>query len=60
MQQRTNAVQVYVSDEELAKLKALADAGDESMSQVVRRSIKVIYRQRFGEDAQPTKKPTKR
>src|SRR4051794_30838149 len=54
-QQRTNAVQVYVSDEELSQLKALADVGDESMSQVVRRSIRVFYRERFGERARRAK-----
>jgi hypothetical protein len=49
MIERTKLLNLRVSDEELSKLHALADANDETMSQCVRRWIRTFHAQAFGE-----------
>jgi hypothetical protein len=49
--ERTHLLNLRVSEEELAKLKSLAAANDETMAQVVRRWVRTFYAQAFGEMA---------
>lgn len=57
---RTRTLTVKVTDDELARVHALAEAGDESVGRLVRRWIDVDYRRRFGDDAPPRKLRAKR
>lgn len=53
MQTRTRNLVVNVSDEELAKVHAVAHAEDRSISAVIRGFIRDAYATRFGEIAPP-------
>ena len=57
--ERDVLVNLRVSEEERAKLHAIADANDEPFARTVRRWISTFYRERFGEEAPKPKHATK-
>jgi hypothetical protein len=50
MVERNHLLNLRVSDDELAQLKAISDANGEPMAVTVRRWIRASYRDRFGEE----------
>lgn len=56
MTDRTRTLTVKVSDDELARAHALADAGDESIGRLVRKFIRDAYGARFGDSPPPKPK----
>lgn len=54
MTERTKTLTIKVSEDELYRAHAIADAGDESIGRYVRRVIAHDYERRFG-DAPPPK-----
>ena len=56
MRERERSMVVKVDDTELAKAHALAQAGDEPISMMVRRWIDERYTARFGEQVPPVPK----
>jgi len=60
MKERPHSLVLRVDDEELAKLKAIAEAGDEPVAVLVRRWIKTHYAERFGEKKPPKPRPEAR
>ncbi len=64
MKERGHTMSIKVDGDELARLHALADAGDESIGAMVRRWTRERYLARFGDAAPPVPKlkpgPTKK
>ncbi len=58
MVERDVLINLRVSEEERAKLHAIADANDEPAAQTMRRWIRTFYAQAFG-DVAPTVKKVK-
>ena len=56
MRERERSLMVKVDDDELAQLHALANAGDEPISVMLRRWLAERYVARFGEAAPPPPK----
>ncbi len=56
MREREHSLVVRVDSGELAKVHALAEAGDEPISMMLRRWIDERYVARFGDKAPPTPK----
>ena len=56
MQKRSRHVVIKATDEELAKLHALAEANDEPIARWIRRTVAIAYRERFGSEAPPEPK----
>lgn len=60
MVERRHNLVLRVSDEELKKLKALAEMGGEPMAPLVRRWIRSNYEREFGDSKPTTAKKRKR
>lgn len=58
MHERKNNLVVRVDDEEIAMLRAIADARDEPMTMVVRKLVRDAYVERFGIGVKPVKTKT--
>lgn len=56
MNERPRTLTIRLTDIELAKAHALADAGDESIGRYLRRAITSDYERRFGDAPPPTPK----
>lgn len=54
MTDRPRTLTIKMTDNELAKAHALAEAGDESIGRFMRRTIASEYERRFGDAAPPT------
>jgi hypothetical protein len=53
---RERAVIVRLTDDERAMLQAIADYDGVSLSDWMRRSVRLAFRKTFGADAKPTKR----
>lgn len=53
MNERRRTLTVKMSDDELAKAHAIAEAGDESVGRYLRRVVAADYERRFGQAPPP-------
>lgn len=60
MVERKNSLVVRLDDEEMAMIRAVAEAGDEPMSRALRRMIRTVYVERCGLKPPPKSGPRKR
>jgi hypothetical protein len=56
MKERAHTMSIKVDGDEMARLHALADAGDESIGAMVRRWMRERYTARFGDAVPPVPK----
>jgi hypothetical protein len=57
MTERPRTLTIRMTDAELAKAHAIAEAGDESIGRYIRRVVSADYERRFGETPPPKVTP---